>query len=240
MSLHVNDSGTWKQAQEVHVNDGGTWKSCLDVYVNDGGTWKSALYESGSQNFTTAGSTTFTVPAGVYSLTATIVGGGGGGGGNDGSGDNRAGGGGGSGGYYENVTISVTPSEQLSIVVGEGGTRGSFYFNGNSQCSQNSGSTGSKNADDGEDSSISRGSTVLYSAGGGGGGVGNTGDSGNGAAGAGGTPNGTAGDRPHPIETVTQPVLEVVTEQDTALGVIPMHAPQVRFARQTARTAQYY
>jgi len=129
MGLHVKDSGVWKQAQEVYVKDGGIWKPCVDVYVKDT-TWKGALYEAGSENFTTDGSTTFTVPAGVYTLTATVVGGGGGGGGGDSSGDMWTGGAGGSGGYINEKTFPVTPAEELTIIVGAGGLRASQNFNG--------------------------------------------------------------------------------------------------------------
>lgn len=48
MALEVNDSGTWKEAQEVHVNDGGTWKEAQEVWVNDNGTWKQVFTTSTS------------------------------------------------------------------------------------------------------------------------------------------------------------------------------------------------
>lgn len=59
-----------------------------------------------------------TVPAGLSTMTATIVGGGGAGGqGSYGYG----GGGGGAGGYLGNQTISVTPGQQITFSVGAGG-----------------------------------------------------------------------------------------------------------------------
>ena len=142
----------------MYVNDGGTWKTCLDVLINDGGTWKSALYESGSQNFTTAGSTTFTVPAGVYTLTATIIGAGGGGGGCHSNGDLWVGGGGGAGGYINQQTYSVTPNEVLTIEVGEEGDWGSTNFNGWTNVNPARGSSGrsSSHGSDGGDSFIAR------------------------------------------------------------------------------------
>lgn len=77
--------------------------------------------------YNTPGTYTFTVPAGVTSINANIVGGGGGGssansGCNYGS-SNSGGGGGGSGGY-RSQSISVTPGENLNIVVGAGGAGG--------------------------------------------------------------------------------------------------------------------
>lgn len=75
------------------------------------------------QVFTASG--TFTVPSGVYTIYATLVGGGGGGGG----GDNNAttgggGGGGGSGGIYCRVPYLVTPGDTLTVTIGTGGTAG--------------------------------------------------------------------------------------------------------------------
>lgn len=190
MPIYVNNSGTWTQAQEVYVNDSGTWKACNDVLVNDSGTWKSALYSAGSQDYTSAGSYSFTVPAGVYTLTATVVGGGGGGGGTDGNGDQHAGGSGGSGGKYVNQSISVTPGQVLSVTVGAGGLPGWCRFNGNFYFGP-SGTSGSENGGTGGSSSFGG-----YTATGGGGGGGNHGDNGDGYAGSAGSPDGTPGINP--------------------------------------------
>ncbi len=62
--------------------------------------------------FTSSG--TFTVPAGVDSITMELVGAGGNGASN--------GGGGGGGGGYARSTVAVTPGTILSIVVGDGGS----------------------------------------------------------------------------------------------------------------------
>lgn len=191
MSLHVKNSGEWKQVSAAYVKDSGTWKSCLDVHINDSGTWKSALYEAGSQNFTTSGSFTFTVPAGVSSLTATTVGGGGGGGGAYSSGDWWTGAAGGSGGYINSTSYSVTAGEDLSITVGAGGLRASQYFN---SWYQTEASPMSEVAigQSGEDSAVRRVSTDIARATGGGGGGAGTGACGGG--GSGGTPSGVDGD----------------------------------------------
>ena len=122
MTLHVNDAGTWKQAQEVFVNDAGTWKSCLDVLVNDAGTWKSSLYVAGSQEYAAGSSGSFTVPAGVYTLTVSMIAGGG----NGSGGDDYGSGGGGSGGYYQNYSYAVTPEQSLSYSVGGIATNTTF------------------------------------------------------------------------------------------------------------------
>lgn len=73
-------------------------------------------------NVKTAGSTTFTVPAGVYRIRVRVWGAGGGGGG-AGVGVG-AGGGGGSGGYAEGI-FPVIPGATYTVVVGAGGSSGS-------------------------------------------------------------------------------------------------------------------
>lgn len=92
-------------------------------------------------------STSWTVPAGVTSVSVVCIGAGGGGA------ENGSGGSGGGGGdlrYYNN--LSVTPGESLTITVGAGGTAGS------------SGTAGGF-------SRVARGGTTLLEAAGGGGGT---------------------------------------------------------------------
>ena len=111
-----------------------------------------------------AGTFSFTVPENVFAISAVAVGGGGGGGGQDDTDEPGAGGGGGGLAYG---TFSVTPGENLTIIVGNGGTAG------------NRGTGGAGGA-----SRVQRNIINLVAAGGGGGGQGNTG---NPAGGAGGT-----------------------------------------------------
>ena len=67
---------------------------------------------------------TWTVPAGVTSVTIGCYGGGGGGGGaNNSSGD--AAGGGGGGGAYSTQTLTVIPGQIYTVTIGSGGTGGS-------------------------------------------------------------------------------------------------------------------
>jgi hypothetical protein len=105
----------------------------------------------GQQAYTTAQTTTFTVPNGCTSISAVCIGGGGGGGGSDSRSEGTQGGAGGALCYG---TIAVTPGEQLTIVVGSGGNGGG---------SGNDGSNGGN-------TSISRGATALLTANGGSGG----------------------------------------------------------------------
>jgi len=77
---------------------------------------------SNQQTFTSSG--TFTVPSGVTSVSAVVVGGGGGGGDNDPDKDDEGGGGGGGGALaYGSWTVSA--GQQYTVTVGSGGDGGS-------------------------------------------------------------------------------------------------------------------
>jgi hypothetical protein len=69
------------------------------------------------QTFTTTGGCAYTVPAGVTSVRALVVGGGGGGGADNG-------GGGGAGGYIHDTSFAVTAGTTLTVAVGDGGYGG--------------------------------------------------------------------------------------------------------------------
>ncbi len=80
-----------------------------------------AMGTSGQEAFTTGGSYTFTVPAGVTAICILTVGGGGGGG----RGSYYIGGcGGGGGGLSYSNNVVVTPGENLTVVVGTAGLGG--------------------------------------------------------------------------------------------------------------------
>ena len=132
------------------------------------------------QTYTSQGSSTFTVPAGVTSITVKLWGGGGGGGG----GAATAAGGTGGGAGYVTATLSVTPGETLNIYVGGGGP-GGLYNNG--------GQDGGGGGGGGGYSSVYRSSTLLALAAGGGGGGGARNATAGGAAGAGGGTSGVNG-----------------------------------------------
>ena len=100
--------------------------------------------------YTTPGTHTFEVPVGVTSISAVCVGGGGAGG-PSASGED---GGGGGGGGLSYGTIAVTPLEDLTVIVGEGGATPSSTSDGTA----------------GGDSQLKRSSTILLEGEGGGGG----------------------------------------------------------------------
>ncbi len=127
--------------------------SGLQLNIDPATSTVTETFPVGQQAYTTAGTSTFTVPAGCTSISAVCVGGGGGGGGGE-SGRNEGVTGGG-GGALCYGTIPVTPGESLTITVGSGG---------------NGGTTGNDGTAGGT-TTISRGATNLITAGGGGAGL---------------------------------------------------------------------
>lgn len=143
------------------------------------------IYSVGGTSFSgkiynTQGSDTFTVPAGVTSVSVKMWGGGAGGGGGGNGGAGAAGGGSG----YVAATLSVTPGETLDIYVGGGGD-GGLYSSGGSDAGGGGGGGGH--------SSLYRSSTPLAIAAGGGGGGGARISLAGGAGGAGGGTTGVNG-----------------------------------------------
>ncbi len=138
-------------------------------------------------NFTTPGTTTWTVPAGVTSISIYCWGGGGAGGGakeNYVSGGTsspnsfKSAAGGGAGGFNKIINYSVTPGQILNITVGAGGS----YNSSSSLDGTNGGTTSVTN---------SSFSTIIY-ANGGNGGIGNNSFSGSVPTTSGGSPNGVS------------------------------------------------
>lgn len=158
--------------------------------LREAATVKAAA--AGQQAYTTAGTYTFTVPAGITSICAVCVGGGGG------SIYDGIGNSGGSLSYSNNV--STTPGESLTVVVGAGGTgtSGASAPGGDSKISRSTttlilakgGASASTNIGD---TSYTGGNAQSPNiTGSGGGGAGGYSGSG-GGGGADGNPNGTAG-----------------------------------------------
>ena len=157
----------------VRVTDGSGATATANVTLN-----------TGSVAFTTAGTHTWTVPAGITTLHAVVVGGGGGGafsGGPDAatSYGGAVSGGGGGGLSYRN-SIAVSPGDVLTIQVGAGGASGFSSF------------AASGDGGDGATSLVARGGTTFLSATGGRGGrINNTASPG--GVGSGGTANRSGG-----------------------------------------------
>lgn len=131
--------------------------------TSNGWEIKDNIKVEGQKVFTSVGTTTWSVPVGVTSITAVCVGGGGGAGGGD---STNEGAGGGGGGLSFGSNISVNPGDVLYIRVGAGGTGGLSYNYDNASSSGTAGNSG-------ESSYIKTGShsgTALLEGGGGGGG----------------------------------------------------------------------
>ena len=147
------------------IKQAGDWKQVSSAYVKVPTTsYTTYSTPPGSARYSSSGTYTFVVPAGVTSLNASVTGGGGGGGGGGyGTGGEQSGSGGGGGsGYTSTGSISVTPGETLTIVVGAGGAAGSAQY---SRSSGGFGGTGGT-------STLSRGASTLLTAAAGNGGTG--------------------------------------------------------------------
>ena len=81
------------------------------------------MANAATASYTTPGTSTYTVPSGVTSITVTVIGGGGGGGGRVTTPGYLNGAGGGSG-YEQQYIISVTPNQQFTVIVGASGSGG--------------------------------------------------------------------------------------------------------------------
>ena len=148
------------------------------------------------ETFTTPGSHTFTVPAGITCIQVEAWGAGGGGGRNTNNGLGRGGGG---GGAFARSILTVTPGATYNVIVGQGGTGGNLTAVQNSGgasifgtniVSAAGGGGVANNSDTGGVGGAAGSSTgdVTYS--GGNGANGNGGNSGGGGGGAGSTENG--------------------------------------------------
>jgi hypothetical protein len=164
MRLSVKHSDTIKDPNELYVKDAGTWKTVTNLYVNDAGVWKQVFPPTGTQEYTTAGTYSFVVPQGVFSLSLDKMSGGGGGGPSGyHSGDCHSGVPGNAGQAYTTAqSFAVTPGETLTVVVGAGGIGGCCWA---FQAPQRIGTNGAT-------TQIKRGATVLYTRSGGAAGVG--------------------------------------------------------------------
>jgi len=129
-ALYLNQNNNWRKVTTPYVKDAGIWKPVINGYINQNGTWKIFYGPPGIQVFNIPGIYIFTVPFGINSITADIVGGGGSGGGGEYNSDDgfyRSGGGGGSGGYLSN-TYTVTSQEVISITVGAGAPANPYLY----------------------------------------------------------------------------------------------------------------
>jgi hypothetical protein len=151
----------------VNIKDSSnTWKKVTAAYVKFPSSTKT-FYRTippATITFASPGTSTFVVPPGVFSIGASVTGGGGGGGGGGyGTGGESSGSGGGGGsGYTSTGSISVTPGETLTVVVGAGGLAGASHYS----------RSAIGNGGNGGASTLSRGASTLLTAAAGNGGTG--------------------------------------------------------------------
>ena len=141
------------------ISGAGTVAAGGYVYSVGGSAFNGQIYSA-------AGTSTYTVPTGVTTITVKAWGGGGGGGNATGSGNTGNGGNGGGGGFAQ-ANLTVTPGANLTVDVGTGGTAGGTTRNG---------------GNGGGYSAVLNGATYLIQGGGGAGGGGGD-DTGSGGAG---------------------------------------------------------
>lgn len=108
------------EADSLTTATNATYDASGDYYVG----------QTASETLSTPETDTWTVPAGVTSLSVQLWGSGGGGGGGRSAGSGWYGGSGGGGGGYTSSTLSVTPGQEVSYTVGAGGGGGGQSTNG--------------------------------------------------------------------------------------------------------------
>lgn len=96
------------------------------------------------ETFTTPGSSSWTCPTGVTSITIECWGAGGNGG-NSTSQTNSGAGGGGGGAYSKLNTFATTPGNSYSYQVGDNGGSRDTYFNNTATCLAKGGTAGTNN-----------------------------------------------------------------------------------------------
>lgn len=118
----INVSGTFQELQRPYVKTSGVWQPIKKIWTKDGGTWKQVFGNTGSQVFSTVGTTSFIVPPGVYSISVTYP----------------------TPTVFVTTSISVTPSQVIPVTIGAYGSASTFgsvtmpaydqqvfYWNGN-------------------------------------------------------------------------------------------------------------
>ena len=200
LMLGNNESNIEFDATNELIQKGSTTGARINSWTNSGTlaapTWDQAMamargyvysvggqQENGHQNYTSGGTSSFTVPAGVTSKADKAWGGGGGGGGGGSTGTGGAGGGGG----FTTASLSVTPGDVLTIYVGGGGGGGSVTGNTSKRSGSGGGGGGYSAVYNSTTSSM-----LIVAAGGGGGGGSRLTTTGS-AGGAGGGSNGVVG-----------------------------------------------
>ena len=103
-NTYIKDGGVQRLVQRPFAKVSGAWQPIKKIWFKDSGTWRQVFGNTGSEVFTTVGSTSWTVPPGVYSVSVT----------------------------YPSTTglvtssLSVTPGSAISISIGDYGASSTF------------------------------------------------------------------------------------------------------------------
>lgn len=68
--VYVTDSGVIYEPKEIFVHNNGAWNAVREIYIKQNGSWLQT-YPRHDSMFLNSGSGTFSVPAGIYSLTVS-------------------------------------------------------------------------------------------------------------------------------------------------------------------------
>jgi len=100
--IKVYNNSSWVEPSQIHAYQNG-WQPVKGLWIYNNG-WTKLYPASGTQQFTAAGSGTFTVPNGIYTLTISYP----------------------TTSAIVNTTLAVTPGQSISYTVGNYGEAGSF------------------------------------------------------------------------------------------------------------------
>lgn len=70
-NTYIKDGGTQRLVQRPFAKISGAWQPIKKIWAKDGGTWRQVFGNTGSQTFSTLGTTSWTAPPGVYSVDVT-------------------------------------------------------------------------------------------------------------------------------------------------------------------------
>jgi len=140
LAVQLTTAGTANTTRQATVAAGGSFTT----------TWRvtTASCTSGSQTFSTVGTSSFTVPAGCSPVAVKLWGGGGGAGGSTSTA--KASGAGGGGGFAQ-ASVTTTGGETLTVEVGGGGNGGSTSGSTGGSGGTGGGGTGGKADTSGSD-----------------------------------------------------------------------------------------
>jgi hypothetical protein len=68
---YIKDGGVQRLIQKPFAKVSGAWQPIKKIWAKDAGTWRQVFGNTGTQTFSTVGTTSWTAPPGVYSISVT-------------------------------------------------------------------------------------------------------------------------------------------------------------------------